>query len=526
MESTPALPRSQVIAGLALAVFSALVGFLLTWGGVQGRGKRLDLPAVDRRAAESGRVARPGSTVPQLGEAPAPAQAPALAVAPAPAEAPGLDVPTVPATGVIPEVPTAASPAPSPAAEAGAAAPRPGPTAPSVYLQPAPRPPGGGYPGGSRKGRTQPRRDGAPAPGQPDGYAAAPVPPGASARRYPDPGPARPERPLDEIWAAVSPACLLLESDQFPVGSATAVGNGLMVTTLGALRQRGPLSFAGNYGVGDPVATDPQHGLALLMGAGNLGLALAPAAPVAGQELAAGPGFQSGDFQRCVVSERLPGGLFLFRGLTLPGSTGAPMVNTRGEVVGIVLGKASGYPGNDYGIAADTSLVLALLETRDEGPPRGPSADVVSQQVQRLMLRDVPAVDHERSARSNARVIPGTSLGNYRIGVERDALVKALGAGQSRWVGEDVESLAYRVYRLEFTLMAGRVVAISTTDPFYGTSTGIGVGTNWAEARPGPEFGEAVIGFAPGGRFVVVGAGLELDVGPRGEVQRLTVTPR
>lgn len=519
MDGTPAVPRSQMILGLTLAIVSALLGFLLTWGGVKGRGQRLDLPALDRRDAEAGRVARPGSTVPQLGEVPAPAPAdlppPAPVSGDAMAPAPGLDVLTVPAEGVIPAIP-GASPSPSPTV----AGPLPGPTTANAYVQPAPRPPAGGYPGGRRTGRTQPPRPEGPPP-------PAEAPPAGGQRRYPAAGPSRPARSLDEVWAAVSPASLLLESEGLPVGSATAVGNGYMVTTLGALRGGGGLSFAGNYGVGDPVAADPQSGLALLMGAGNLGLALAPAAPSAGQELAAGPGFRSGGYQPCVVTERLPGGLFLYRGLTLPGSQGAPLVNAHGEVVGIVLGKAQGYPGNDYGIAADTSLVLALLqESEGGGRPRGGARDVASQQAARLMLRDVPAVAWDPGTRSNARVVPGAALGNYRLGVERSSLVQALGTGVSRAVGDDFELLTYRVYRLEFTLLSGRVVAISTTDPFYGTSTGVGVGTAWAEARRGPEFTEALLGEAPGGRTVVVGAGVELDVSPRGEVQRLTVTPR
>lgn len=509
-----------MILGLTLAVVAALVGFLLTWGGVQGRGKRLDLPALDRRAAESGRVARPGSTVPQLGQIPPPAPvAPPVRPrdsGPATAPAPAGDVLTVPAEGIIPTVP-GASPSPSPEAQG----PLPGPTATNAYVQPAPRPPSGPYPGGRRTGRTQPPRPGgAPPP--------APAQPGASSRRYPAPGPGRPARSLDEVWAAVAPAALLLENEGVPVGSATAIGNGYMVTSLAALRGGGGLSFAGNYGVGDPVAADPQSGLALLMGAGNLGLALASAAPTAGQELAAGPGFRSGGYQPCVVTERLPGGLFLFRGLTLPGSPGAPLVDAHGEVAGIVLGKAQGYPGNDYGVAADTSLVLALLQESEGGGerPRGRARDVASQQAARLMLRDVPVVEWDPGGRSNARVVPGAALGNYRLGVERSALVQALGAGVSRLVGDDFEVLTYRVYRLEFTLLAGRVVAISTTDPFYGTSTGVGVGTAWAEARLGPEFAQALLGEAPGGRTAVVGAGLELEVSPRGEVQRLTVTPR
>lgn len=342
-------------------------------------------------------------------------------------------------------------------------------------------------------------------------------------RRYP-PAADRPERPLPEAWAAAAPASLVLEADGFPVGSATALDGGRQVTTLSALQQS-QRGFGGGLALGAPLATDLQTGLVLLSGAGSVGLPLAPAAPTAGDQLAAGPGFPTPVHQPCVVAERLPGGLFLFRGLTLPSSAGAPLVNGRGELVGIVLGKPSGFPGNDYGLAADTSVVLALLESAGR-PPRAQAGDPLGRVAEGLLLRDVPEVDWETPTRSQARVVPGVALGNYRLGVRRDALVKALGPGESRGTGRIAETLAYPVYRLEFTLLAGRVVAISTTNAFYATSTGVGVGTRWAEARRGPEFAGALTGTAPGGRAVVVGAGLELEVGPRGEVQRLLVTPR
>ncbi len=331
--------------------------------------------------------------------------------------------------------------------------------------------------------------------------------------------------PLPVAWAHAD-GCWGLLSDWRgqPLGSLTALPGGLAVAPLHLLEQMGTDQIRWPFGPLQFVSHDPGLGLALLEMGGARALPLASTPPRAGTELAAAPGFGSpGVFQACVVTERLPGGLFLFRGNSLETSVGGPLVNRRRELAGVVLGRHPGYPGHDYTLAADASQLLELAQADPERPGReGPALEEVT----RILLRDVRVVPMEPHARPRNRILPGTAMGRFRLGVTREDLLAAMGPGHSQVFEGGFELLSYPVYRLEFTLLQQRVVSIATTDPFFGTSTGMGVETPWEQARPGRELAGAARGHLPGGGQRVIAPGLEVEIGPDGRIHRMRVTPR
>jgi hypothetical protein len=331
--------------------------------------------------------------------------------------------------------------------------------------------------------------------------------------------------PLPVAWAHAD-GCWGLLSDWRgqPRGSVTALPGGRAVASLHLLEEMGTDQIHSPFGPMHEVAHDPGLGLAVLEMGGARALPLAGTPPRAGTELAAAPGFGSpGAFQPCVVIERLPGGLFLFRGNSLETSVGGPLVNRRRELAGVVLGRHPGYPGHDYMLAADASVLQELALADPERPGReGPALEEVA----RLLLRDVRTAPMEPQTRPKNRILPGTALGRFRLGVSREDLLASLGPGHSQALEGGFEHLSYPVYRLEFALLQQRVVSIATTDPFFATSTGMGVGTPWEQARPGRELAGAARGPLPGGGQRVIAPGLEVEIGPDGMIRQMRVTPR
>lgn len=492
-----------------MAFLAAVLGLWLTWDRLESRPGKGSWLRPDRRLAESGRVARPRSTQPQLGSAPESgwiyiphARTRTLpALPPDPARSPRLlvDAPDPSGPALLHQAPPAS---PSPISPSSSVSPS------SAYPSPPIAPPSQARPAPPARSRNKP-----------------PTPPATRPTIPRDPPPERPEMPLPVAWAHAT-GCWGLLSDWrgHPRGSFTALPGGMAVAPLHLLEDMNTGQIHSPFGPMHHIAHDPDLGLAVFEMDRARTLPLASIPPRAGTELAAPAGFGSpGTFQPCVIIERLPSGLFLFRGNSLETSVGGPLVNRRQELVGVVLGRHPGYPGHDYMLAADASLLQALNQADPELPGRkGP----VLEEVVRLLLRDVRSTPMEPQTRPRNRILPGTALGRFRLGVSREDLLAFLGPGHSRVLEGGFEHLSYPVYRLEFVLLQQRLVSIATTDPFFATSTGVGVGTPWEQARPGRELAGATRGPLPGGGQRVIAPGLELEVSPDGMVRHVRVTPR
>lgn len=496
-ETPPPIPRSQILAGAALALLAAALGLWLTWDRLEPRAGWEPWLRPDRRLAESGRVARPDSTLPGLEPAPESRRVyiPHARTRPNPA-------------GSLP------APAGSPARQPAAPAPRE--PAPPPEPPPSPRPETSAQKAPSAP--TLPQKKPATSRPRP-----APKPPRGAPSEPREP--LRPDMPLPVAWAQATDSWGLLSDWRGrPAGTLTALPGGLAVAPLQVLETMPPDQLHSPFGPLDFVAAEPELGLALLRADGARALPPAGVPARAGTELAAAPGFGSpGFFQPCVVTERLPEGLFLFRGNAPPTAAGGPLINRRRELAGVVLGSHPGYPGHDYVLAVEPWKLNELAQADPERPTRGNPALL---EVARLLLRDVSPVPMEPQSRPGNRILPGTALGRFRLGNSREEVLKALGAGQSQLFEDGFEQLSYPVYRLEFTLLQQRVVSIATTDPYFGTSTGLGVGTSWEHARPGRELAGTIPGPVPGGGQRAVAPGLEVEIGPDGKVQRMRVTPR
>jgi hypothetical protein len=274
---------------------------------------------------------------------------------------------------------------------------------------------------------------------------------------------------------------------------------------------------------------DPETDLAVFALSGSFQpLPVAPEPPAPGDILAFSPGLgSSASYQEARVVEVLEAEkLFLFRAPLLPASAGGPLVNERGEVAGIILGKPWSFPGSGFCLALGPGGIERVLararEDRLSSQPGG--EDPVAKRVVSLLRQSLPEpAAWPAPTRAVARVLPGQSLGPYRLGMTSAELGAHLGQGEAQALGGGLERWIYDGYKLDFWLVEGRVVAISTRDPFYATESGLGVASRLDQARLGPLEGLGLEGVGSGSRRLVAFPGLDLWADGQGVVTRLAV---
>ncbi|MEW6278559.1 MAG: trypsin-like peptidase domain-containing protein, partial [Candidatus Eremiobacterota bacterium] len=336
-----------------------------------------------------------------------------------------------------------------------------------------------------------------------------------------------------DAWSRGQASTALLVGYNDQVCCGYLAEDGLLVTRATPLATMPGIRVMVN---GSPLAVLEVAGfegelVVLRVPAGGGGAPLAPEAPSQGEELAfaAGAGAPSA-FQSALVLEPTPGigeGTFRFQGAAYPTNAGSPLINSRGEVIGLVLGKPWAYPGSNFSIGVDTAALYSALQKARAGTlsPRPPDPESFSQAVRASMLSSLPDPgDSQAAGRSNARIQAGRSMGNYPIGMSREELEREFGAGSVPSFPGGFRTVRVDPYPLEFTLLDDRVVAISTTDRFYATARGGGVGATLDVLQRDPAFSNRVVGVPPGGRRqVLIARGVEALVGPDRSGEQLTV---
>lgn len=400
----------------------------------------------------------------------------------------------------------------------------------------APRPvaqavlPGSAYPEGSTSGRSY-RPTGRPTP-----LGEVPTtPPANLGRTFPPAGNRPPSGSLQDAWGRAQGSVVQIQGfgDQACYGVLVDKDGTVVTRYSPMLDNRGiRATVNGNSApVLDILGYDPQYEIAVLsIGGGSRPAALAPEAPSVHEELALAPGVGlPANLQMAEVLENTPTvgeGTFRFQGALYPSNAGSPLVNSRGEVIGMALGRPWAYPGQNYCIGVDNAVLWSVLQkAKNRQLARTPgSPDTLSRAVRALMLSELPRPDGwSPPSRANSKVMPGESLGMYQLGMSRQDLERAFGAGKVASFPGGFNTVQVDQYPLEFTMLDDRLVAITTTDRFYATGKGVGVGMDVSAAQADPDFQGAVNGYAPGGRRQLVGRGITLNFGSGGTADQLMV---
>lgn len=371
--------------------------------------------------------------------------------------------------------------------------------------------------------------------GKPTPLAEKPATPAPTlGRSFPPAGSRPPSGSLQNGWGAAQGSVVQLQGfgDQVCYG-VLVDDKGTVITRAGPMIDGGLRTLVnGMHGsVLDVIGYEPEYELAVLrIAPAPRPAPLAPEAPSASEVLALAPGVGlPSNLQTAEVLESTPTvgeGTFRFQGAVYPGNTGSPLINSRGEVIGLVLGKPAAYPGQNYAIGVDTAVLWTVLQKANANQlSRYPgSGDTLSRSVRALMLSQLPSPGSwSAPSRANSRALPGESLGMYSIGMSREDLERAFGRGKVSSFPGGFNNVRVDQYPLEFTLLDDRVVAISTTDRFYATPKGVGVGMDTAAAHQDPSFADAVLGYGPGGRSQLVARGIGLNLGSGGNAESLMI---
>lgn len=272
--------------------------------------------------------------------------------------------------------------------------------------------------------------------------------------------------------------------------------------------------------------TDEDLDLALVSITGSFdGLPLCPEAPDLGTDLyfRNAKDFSPSNFHEARPMGSAGPGAFFFEGNAPYSASGSPLINRRGEVVGLILGRLRGYPGNNYNVAVDSAALARLLRVSTAATT---STDPVVRFCTRGLTSEVPeVVGRERPTRSNSKVIPGQTLGNYPLGLTEAQLTGELGTPERRQLNNGVTRLTFSAQKLTFTLVSGRTVAVETDYNFYNTEKGLSIGTFCDRSRLSREFGEFRESPDRKGKIIMT-PGLELDLDQEGKVTQFVLVPK
>ncbi len=488
--------REHLVFALTVSFFSALAGFILSYTLFFEPATTESVNRVDRKTAEGYRQ-RIKRAKRQNNQAPARSGSYTYL---------GYVAPQTP-TRVRPKRPIAVEPSPTRSPEEK---PSPSPSSspstkaklkplvkPRVAVRPPPRP-------------------------QPTGLGARLVYPEVTNRREP----LTPEH----YWPELSEAVIKLASLDGSYTTGVVVSrDGLAITRASGLSpaKLSRVWISGRLTEASLVTRDPQLDLALLRLAGGgpfPSLTLSPQGPSRGDRLL----YHNGDdrerksFLVGETTRPLGPGFFHFRGYCPPGASGGPLFNDRGELTGVLLGHLQGFPGYSYNLASDSAGLARLIR---QGNPVEAVAPPLENRCIESLLEAVPRItDRERPRRSNARLIPGQSLGNYALGMTEAQLEKELGRSERSALFSGLVKLHFPSHKLTFTLAGDRAVAIETTYSFYATESGLCVGTTLDRPRRNREMAYRIEAETRTGELLMM-PGLEVSLDRQGKVSKFTLVP-
>ncbi len=284
-------------------------------------------------------------------------------------------------------------------------------------------------------------------------------------------------------------------------GEGVMIGPGLVLTTLSAYQQSGGHVLVGGQACGARLeACDPSVDLALLqlpVGFDAPAAALSPDDPSSGQMLVCAQG-SAASYQEVRSRGQAGGGVCAFYGSTAGPLGGGALINQRGEVVALSLPRAR-WGSLAWNLAIPASRLRQFLDTRPRpaGQPPRPLLELWSQA---LGGRVAPLGSRSAPNRSNGRVIPGQSLGNYPLGITLTQLRQELGAPEVLEQQGAFQRIRFSSPRLTFTLVQEVTVAIETDYGFYTLESGWSPGSRLDPQEARSKLPDSILCSRPGGQ--------------------------
>ncbi len=292
------------------------------------------------------------------------------------------------------------------------------------------------------------------------------------------------------------------------------------------------------FGMGDKRGALSGLHLATMANISSDAPVLASKAPRLDEKLAtlSDPSYPN-DFVTCAVSKNYPSHLFR---LTCPNPSqvyGCPLVNSHGELAGVLLDGCHSYRGHNYRIGADASILLAIAQERDLPENEDYNLTAFSHSLihNALVAHESTSTPPISGLQRNTRAIPKKALGNFQMGMKRSEVEQIMGKGQMsaydlrghRLALDDraFSYCAYPNYKLAFNYYNDRLVCAETTDASYATPRGLGVGTAYAHSTFEHElYKRSCQGWGDSGRVLIAIDGLEAELNSHGNVELLRVT--
>ncbi|MFA5508177.1 MAG: serine protease [Vulcanimicrobiota bacterium] len=221
---------------------------------------------------------------------------------------------------------------------------------------------------------------------------------------------------------------------------------------------------------------DGELGLALIQveGVSFPTVPLAPAPPARGERLLA---FVSGKSNAEQVTCRAgvtfgKAGFFLSGGLPLK-SSGAPLLNDRGELVGCHVQSLPNTPGSGIHLASDTAAIHRLMRGYQGS---GSVGSVLSEAVSELGSI-LQSIEHQGETR-RGRVLPGVGLSDFHLGISPSTAERWLSTPNKQTPVAGVEIWSSPAPPVTLYFVQGRLALVATSATGFATPDGLAPGVS------------------------------------------------
>ncbi len=246
-----------------------------------------------------------------------------------------------------------------------------------------------------------------------------------------------------------------------------------------ALLQDGSLNrvwYNGTQVRAEVVARDPEYGLALIrLPSGQYpALPLAPGPPARGERLVA-----FGPTTNASVSTQVRAGLgfaaagFMVEGHLGTGTWGTPLLNDRGELVGVQISSLPNFPGSGIHLAADSSVIYRMSRGYDSG---NRAAFDQTQRAVYARLTSLAIASRGQDRQKKGRVIANVGVSQFYLGMDKQEASRWVPSAKKFTTSPGVENWKNSAPPLELVFVNEYLVAVATDYSGFSTETGISMG--------------------------------------------------
>ena len=224
------------------------------------------------------------------------------------------------------------------------------------------------------------------------------------------------------------------------------------------------------------IARDPEYGLALIrLPSGSYpAIPLAPGPPARGERLIAFGPTASGS-----VSTQVRAGLgfaaagFMVEGHLGTGTWGTPLLNDRGELVGVQIGSLPNFPGSGIHLAADSAVIYRMRRGYDSS---NVSAFNQTQRALYARLTSLALESKGQDLQKKGRVIANVGVSQFFLGMNKQEAARWVPSAEKFTVSPGVENWKNSAPPLELVFVNEHLVAVATDFSGFSTETGISMG--------------------------------------------------